>query len=131
MVGSGSEQTVVDGAGTVKCSFNYTAPAVWQLCDGRTSVAEMVEAVAVLCDEPWAVARHDIEQALRRMGDEGLLAPGSDDLTDHPTATWGRAEHVLYRTTGEGVHLLGTNDTFVATAARARLIRRRSGARVP
>lgn len=54
-------------------TLNPTALALWELCDGQTSVDEMVTAVcAVFAIEP-ARARADVEVALAEMRAAGML----------------------------------------------------------
>jgi len=46
--------------------LNDTALALWELCDGSTSVDEMVAAIDLLYDAEAAVIRRDVETVLRK-----------------------------------------------------------------
>ena len=57
---------------TVK--LNETAFALWELCDGETSVAEMVLAVCQLFDIEVGRASQDVTQSIEQMREAGLIA---------------------------------------------------------
>lgn len=69
----GQECVLWDVDGHQRCALNETAAALWELCDGDTTVDEMVEAVCVVS----SVDRHDlvadIERALGEMATAGLI----------------------------------------------------------
>jgi hypothetical protein len=46
--------------------LNDTALALWELCDGSTSVDEMVAAIDLLYDTETAIIRRDVETMLRQ-----------------------------------------------------------------
>jgi hypothetical protein len=53
--------------------LNDTAFALWELCDGTTTVAEMVDAVSMLfAGSPEALQR-DVRAALQHLLDAGLV----------------------------------------------------------
>ena len=54
-------------------ALNPTALALWELCDGQTEVAEMVDAVCVLFALDAVRARHDVEAALTEMAAAGVI----------------------------------------------------------
>lgn len=54
--------------------LNPTAFALWELCDGQTTVSEMVDAVCDLFDVTRAQARHDVVGSVRHMKEVGILA---------------------------------------------------------
>jgi hypothetical protein len=54
-------------------ALNPTALALWELCDGTTSIEEMVAAVAKLFALPPNRARHDVQTALRKMQAAGAI----------------------------------------------------------
>lgn len=54
-------------------ALNQTALALWELCDGRTTAAEMVAAVSELFALDMVRARADVEAALRRMLSTGVI----------------------------------------------------------
>jgi hypothetical protein len=64
---------MVDGEGRSVCALNPMAVALWELCDGSTTVAEMIAAVCELCDVPEAVARQDLTDALEEFRQRRLL----------------------------------------------------------
>jgi hypothetical protein len=57
----------------VALALNPTALALWELCDGQTAVAEMVDAVCVLFEVEPARARTDVETALAEMVEAGVI----------------------------------------------------------
>ncbi len=61
----------VTDAGTVE--LNATAYAVWQLCDGETTVSEMVDAAIELFDAPDDVIAADVERLLHELRSLGLV----------------------------------------------------------
>ena len=46
---------------------------VWQLCDGRHSVADIVSAICAEYDAPVATIEADVNALLQELLDEGLL----------------------------------------------------------
>jgi len=54
-------------------ALNPTALALWELCDGSTSIEEMVSAVAELFALPTGQARRDVETALLQMLETGAI----------------------------------------------------------
>jgi pyrroloquinoline quinone biosynthesis protein D len=69
----GGDAKLVDGSGTPVLALNDTALAIWDLCDGATTVEEMVEAVvtAFAVDLPEATA--DVEDVIGQLGRMGVL----------------------------------------------------------
>ena len=53
--------------------LNATAYAIWELCDGETTVDEMVGASAELFDAPAETIAHDVEKILRKLHRAGLI----------------------------------------------------------
>jgi hypothetical protein len=53
--------------------LNDTAYALWELCDGTTTVGEMVEAASELFAAPPDVLRHDVTAALQLLTDAHLI----------------------------------------------------------
>lgn len=64
---------VAPGASDRPVALNPTALALWELCDGRTDVAEMVDAVCVLFEVEPEQARADVEAALADMVAVGVV----------------------------------------------------------
>lgn len=69
----GGVLTTGDGERVV--AMNETATALWEICDGRTSVAEMVDAVMTLFALDMESARGDVLRTLDRLHRLGVLAP--------------------------------------------------------
>ena len=53
--------------------LNPTARAIWELCDGRTTTDEMVDAICRVFAVPPDVAARDVELALDQMTRAGLV----------------------------------------------------------
>ncbi len=53
--------------------LNATAYAIWELCDGETTVEEMVDASAELFDAPEETISHDVQKILRKLDRSGLI----------------------------------------------------------
>jgi hypothetical protein len=54
--------------------LNATAAALWQLCDGETSVQEMIQAAGELFDSGPDIVRHDILAILQDFEARGLVS---------------------------------------------------------
>ncbi len=63
---------VTSAAGTA-VSLNATAAALWLLCDGETSVAEIVTAATSFFVAPADTISGDVAQALDALAAQGLL----------------------------------------------------------
>lgn len=75
MVRHGPAGTVVQRSdNAAEAVLNPTAFALWELCDGVTSVAEMVEAVCQLFDITADRAVADVADGLRQLRDAGLVS---------------------------------------------------------
>ncbi|MGN6330767.1 MAG: PqqD family protein [Motilibacteraceae bacterium] len=59
--------------------LNTTAQAVWELCDGSTTMPEMVHALLTLFDAPEATIRHDVSEALIELSRHGLLSQPQEE----------------------------------------------------
>lgn len=64
---------LLDAHGGVLAALNATAYSLWQLCDGRTHVSEIVGAVAELFDLSAAQAHRDVARALDQLSQVGAL----------------------------------------------------------
>lgn len=53
--------------------LNSSAFAIWELCDGETSPAEMVEAIDEITGLGTDTASADVERTLRSLEDAGLI----------------------------------------------------------
>jgi pyrroloquinoline quinone biosynthesis protein D len=65
------EHLIEDPAGERRFALNPTALAVWDLCDGVTTPAEMVDAMCILFDAPRERLQRDVARLL-----DDLLALG-------------------------------------------------------
>jgi hypothetical protein len=65
--------TIRDRTGDSRFILNATALAFWELCDGNTSPAEIVDAMCILFDAPPEVVERDVELVVDRMVELGLL----------------------------------------------------------
>lgn len=64
---------LLDDADGEVCVLNETAAAIWELCDGRTSLEEMVEAVCTVCAVDEEQATRDIHRALEELTRIGVV----------------------------------------------------------
>ena len=64
---------VADGADARGLALDPTAVALWDLCDGETTVEEMTLAVCALFDASPETARSDITAVLDTLAAAGLL----------------------------------------------------------
>jgi pyrroloquinoline quinone biosynthesis protein D len=69
----GGDASLVDSSGTVRCALNATALALWQLCDGTTAPAEMVDAICLLCGVPAEMASEDVARTLDALAEAGVV----------------------------------------------------------
>jgi Coenzyme PQQ synthesis protein D (PqqD) len=65
---------VRDAHGAAVLVLNDTAAALWELCDGSTSMEEMVMAICDLSSISPTRARADVEATLARFQQGGVLA---------------------------------------------------------
>lgn len=73
LVASPDGAQLYDAAGGRGLRLDDLALALWELCDGETSVAEMVDAICDLFDAPAGVVHDDVTATLRTLGAAGLL----------------------------------------------------------
>jgi pyrroloquinoline quinone biosynthesis protein D len=57
-------------------ALDEVGAAVWELCDGSRSVAQMVAALGQQFDAPEATIRADVLEFVEELQDERLLAAG-------------------------------------------------------
>jgi PqqD family protein of HPr-rel-A system len=62
---------------------NTTAAAIWELCDGQTEEAEMVEAICQLTGMPYEMVEEDVSALLQELDAAGLIT-WSDDAPAAP-----------------------------------------------
>lgn len=72
--GTGDTTVLTDEQGSTAYALNDTALALWELCDGRTTVAEMVGAASMLFAEDPADLERDVLAALDELLGEGLIS---------------------------------------------------------
>ena len=63
--------------------LNPAARAVWELCDGATTLGELVDAICQVFAVPHEVARRDVATTLEQLQHAGLVSWSSPDRTDH------------------------------------------------
>jgi len=73
--GADGTMTVTTPAGTV-VSLNAVAAAIWELCDGSTSVSEIVEAATTLFSGSPEEIERDIVAALDDLQGQRLITYG-------------------------------------------------------
>ena len=70
---SGGRVIVCDADRKVMLSLNESAAALWELCDGSTTIEEMVMAICEVSSIPAGRARDDVERTLAEFERAGLL----------------------------------------------------------
>jgi hypothetical protein len=65
---------VCDADQKVVLALNESAAALWELCDGRTTIEEMVMAICAISPIAADQAREDVERALTELQRAGVLA---------------------------------------------------------
>ena len=76
---------ISDEGRTTVLAVNESAAAVWELCDGKTTIDEMVMAICDVSSIRPAQAREDVETTLAQLERAGLLA-FSTGSTKHSTS---------------------------------------------
>lgn len=68
------EETVLYFPGDARVLYcNPTAALIWQLCDGRRTVDEIVAALEAAYPDAAGTIRADVEQALATLADSGAI----------------------------------------------------------
>ena len=62
-----------DAQGRRLYSLNETAAALWELCDGATTLDEMVEAVCLVCNVGREEAAADLTRTLAELSRSDLI----------------------------------------------------------
>jgi hypothetical protein len=76
----GARAWLVDPQTATTHGLNPTARAIWELCDGTTTVDELVRAIGEVFDVPPSSARADVEAIIAQLQGTGLVSgPGPDD----------------------------------------------------
>jgi hypothetical protein len=71
---------VYDDVGQLLILLNSSAGAVWNLCDGSTTVGVMVRSLAETYPDQAAVIGDDVRETLRKLAELGLVEKGSEAL---------------------------------------------------
>ena len=69
---------VYDDVGQLLILLNSSAGSVWKLCDGSTTVDEMVEALGETYPDDASVIGADVRETLRKLAEMGLVSEGPD-----------------------------------------------------
>jgi coenzyme PQQ synthesis protein D (PqqD) len=67
-----------DDAGRLLILLNTSAATVWELCDGTTTLDEMVRTLADAYPEEAAVIADDVRLTVRKLAELGLVAGAND-----------------------------------------------------
>ena len=67
------ENAIYDPSAGAVHLLNETAKAIWDLCDGDTTVEEMVEAICLLTGMHRDIVVEDVDRVLTHLGAMGLL----------------------------------------------------------
>ena len=73
-----SRSVLIDTDSGATHVLNPTARAIWELCDGNTTLDELVDAICQVFSVPHSVAERDVAEALARLEEVGLVAWTSD-----------------------------------------------------
>ena len=73
MLRVGRECLLCDRDGHPLYALNETAAAVWELCDGETTLDEIVDAVCLVCRVERAQVLVDLERTLEAMARADLI----------------------------------------------------------
>jgi len=68
-----------DDVGQLLILLNLSAAAVWELCDGATTVGEMVEVLAGPHPAEAELIAEDVRQTVRRLAELALVADAEAD----------------------------------------------------
>lgn len=75
-----------DDVGQLLILLNTSAAAVWELCDGATTVAEMVEVLAGPHPAEAELIAEDVRQTVRRLAELALVADADADAAQDAPA---------------------------------------------
>ena len=71
---------VYDDVGQLMILLNSSAEAVWNLCDGSTTVAAMIRELAEAYPDDASVIAEDVRGTLRKLAELGLVEKGPEAL---------------------------------------------------
>jgi hypothetical protein len=66
-----------DDVGQLLILLNWTAAAVWELCDGSTTVEEMARSLSETHDATPDLVGEDVRQTVRKLAELGLVEDGA------------------------------------------------------
>jgi hypothetical protein len=69
-----------DEVGQLLILLNVSAGAVWELCDGTTTVDDMVRRLAAAHPDDARVIGEDVRQTVRKLADLGLVTDGASGV---------------------------------------------------
>lgn len=69
----GNELLLYDGRSNTAVSLNLTAAAIWDLCDGSNSVADIIGEIADAIGEQPSIRAAEIERVLHELNTIGLI----------------------------------------------------------
>lgn len=69
----GGTAVLIDEAGVEVGALDVTAAALWELCDGVTTVDEIITAVCRVWAVEPAVAKRDVERTLQLLASAGFV----------------------------------------------------------
>lgn len=73
VVETSADELVVTAGDRTRIVLNGTARALWELCDGVTTVEEMAGAVNAVFDTDADTARTEVSSGLRDLHEAGLI----------------------------------------------------------
>jgi len=79
LIDEDSRSVLIDDREGVTHVLNPTARAIWELCDGTTTLDELVDAICQVFSVQHGVALRDVAAVLAQLEDAGLVAWASDD----------------------------------------------------
>ena len=79
LIDEDTRSVLIDDTQGVTHVLNPTARAIWELCDGTTTLDELVDAICQVFSVQHGVALRDVAAVLAQLEDAGLVAWASDD----------------------------------------------------
>ena len=79
----GDRAVILDADGAPVLAVNSSAAALWELCDGRTAIDEMVTAICELTSIPAGQASKEVDETIEVFAQAGLISVEASRL---PTA---------------------------------------------
>lgn len=79
LIDEDTRSVLIDDQKGVTHVLNPTARAIWELCDGTTTLDELVDAICKVFSVPHGVALHDVAAVLAQLEGAGLVSWGRND----------------------------------------------------